>query len=233
MSAQLQVVETIPTDVQEKATAAESALGQARALSVTDETTYEEGGAFIRAMKDHKKKLNDERMELTRPLDKAKKTLMDWFNPHITNLDKAIKELDQKMVGYYREQERKRLKAEAEAAEKARKERERLEKRAAKAEEKGQEEKAEALRQEQEFVQHEPTAPAPVKQTANSTMRTTYAAQVADKLTLLEAVVDGTLSMELITVNMTALNAIARSQKDTFKVPGCRLVKDTTTVSKR
>lgn len=224
------MTDNIPVELTESAqlqiTKAEEALSRATAITVKTETDYNEAGDFIADLKSYKNALEKERKDITGPLDQAKKKIMAKFRPHVDNIDQAIRAINNKMTAYYREQETKRLKAEAEAAEKARKERERLEDRARKASEKGQEEKAEALREQQANVAAKPVAPTANKQTGSTTVVTTYKAEVFDKLSLIEAIAKGEQSMELVEINHVALNKMAAAQKDSLQVPGVRVRKE-------
>lgn len=53
-----------------------------------------------------------------------------------------------------------------------------------------------------------------------------WTAQVTDIKALCRAIADGTVSTEFVVPNATALNQMARSQKQTFNVPGCRAVRE-------
>lgn len=226
MSTPAEKITTELTDTaQQVMTQAEQALEKAQAMTVTDDEQYSVAGNLIADMKRHKTKLETERKELKAPILEAGKTIDRKFRPHLDNIDKAIKAANGKMTAYYREQEERRRKAEAEAAEKARKERERLEKRAEQAEAKGREEKADLLREQAGSVTAPVSESAP-RQTQETTIVETWHAEVFDKLSLIEAVAAGKASMEYLDVNMPALHARARAEKDTFQVPGVRAVKE-------
>lgn len=103
------------------------------------------------------KDLEAERLSQTRPIDAAKKAIMDLYSPATVACEKMVATL-KKAVGAYDAaerfkafQEQERLRKEAEEA--ARKERERLAKLAEKQIDKGQEEKAEETIQKIDQVQ--------------------------------------------------------------------------------
>jgi chromosome segregation ATPase len=92
---------------------------------------YELYGARIRDLRSAEKKLDEKRKDMTRPLDEAKRTVMDWFRAPIDRLQAARSQYEDRMREWDREQERLRREAQARAEEAARKERERLAKEAA------------------------------------------------------------------------------------------------------
>jgi formate dehydrogenase maturation protein FdhE len=56
--------------------------------------------------------------------------------------------------------------------------------------------------------------------------RETWKVEVDDVRKLCRGIADGTVSPTLVEPNMTALNGLARSLKNTFNIPGCRVVRD-------
>ena len=67
-------------------------------------------------------------------------------------------------------------------------------------------------------------APTYAKASGIST-RTLYSAEVTNIRVLCAAVAAGTASDNLVLANGPAINGLARSMKDSFRVPGCQLVK--------
>jgi chromosome segregation ATPase len=59
------------------------------------------------------------------------------------------------------------------------------------------------------------------------TPRETWSAKVVDLKELCKAIGEGKVSYMLVEPNMTALNQMARAQKQTFNVPGCKAEKNT------
>lgn len=219
-----EIVTDLTEAIKNYMTQAESAYQGATALIVTNQEQYDYAGEYIASLKKYKNDLEKDRKELVDPLNAHVKKINAKFKPHATNIDNAIATANQKMTTYFREEERKRLKLEADAAEKSRKEQERLQKRADAAREKGQEEKAEALEQSADLVVPAPVAETATRQTASTTIAKTWSAQIYDKLSLIKAIASGKASMEYVEANMTALNQAARSQKETMNVPGVRSV---------
>jgi hypothetical protein len=118
------------TELTEKAnktmTVAESECAKSVALVVSNQVEYDGAGSYIAQLKNYKKDLESERKELVDPLNAHVKKINAKFKPHATAIDSAISQINVKMTSYFRAEEQKRLKAEAAAAEKARKEQEKL-----------------------------------------------------------------------------------------------------------
>lgn len=114
---------------------------------ITAPEHYEAAGTELQRVKGVLKRLTDQRMLFTRPLDASKKAIMDFFRGPEEKLARAENCIKRAMAGYQQEQERLRIEDQRRADEAARKERERLEAQAARAQASGKTEKAEALQQ--------------------------------------------------------------------------------------
>lgn len=84
----------------------------------------------------------DERMEITRKIDAAKKAIMDLYEPKRSTLAKCIEIFDRKIIEWDDEQQRIRIEAQRKAEREAQAERDRLQKIADAAAAKGQTAKA-------------------------------------------------------------------------------------------
>jgi hypothetical protein len=80
---------SIPTDVQNMATEIAKTLGALNALEVSSEGEYREAVDALNAITSKRKTLEEKRLEITRPLDAAKKAIMDFFRAPADVLDKA------------------------------------------------------------------------------------------------------------------------------------------------
>jgi hypothetical protein len=124
------------------------------------------------------------------------------------------------MSRYATEQERKRQeeqrKINAEREEKERREREKLEKRAAAAEEKGQTEKAESLREKADMVIIPPVIVVPeVEKTVQTdagsiTQRKDIEVIITDPMKILQAVIDGRIPLSVVALNATVLKRVIK-----------------------
>lgn len=131
---------------------AQTILAVARDFKVTTTAEYSTAGEQLKQIKALATKLNDERLEMTRPLDTTKKLIMDRFREPLAFLEDAERQIKRAIGDYDAEQRRLRQEAEKAAAEAARKERERMQAEAAKAEQAAREkrEKEEAKARELE-----------------------------------------------------------------------------------
>lgn len=213
---------TLTPQAQETVDAARDALVRAReiAKNVTSPETEHEAAEALKAIKRKVKDLNDQRLQMTRPLDESKKKIMALFKTPIEALTECERRLKNGIANYQHKVEQERRQLEAQARERARKEQERLRKRAEAAAEKGQAEKAEVLEDQAEQV----AAPTLAKREAPSgvSTRVVWEAEVTDKMALIKAVAAGHAPHTLLEPNMTVLNQQARALKDAMTYPGVK-----------
>lgn len=175
------------------------------------------------------KQLDDLRMSMTRPLDEAKKRIMDLFRGPQLKLA-AAEETIKKAIGVYQTEERRKAEELRKAAEEvARKERERLAEEARQAAEAakaaaaaGDEEaaaqasmQAAVLAAEAEVVEHLAPAvvEAPVKLAGVST-RTDWDFEITD---------EAAIPREFLVVDDKKIRAYVKAMKSDAKIPGVRV----------
>jgi len=139
---------TIPEDAKKSVASVEAKAQELEAITIQDQGGYDHAGSLLVEISKQKKKISDLRLSITRPMNEAIRNTNNFFKKAESACDTAKSVVQRKMIAFKNEQERIRKQKEAELQEKQRKEAERLEKRAEKAEEKGQVEKAEALREQ-------------------------------------------------------------------------------------
>lgn len=188
--------------------------------------------------------------ELLLGIKSLRKRIAETFDPHIKRafdahraltrekadaeapLTEAERIVKDAMVAWDQEQERIRIEAQRRADEEARQrdEDERLS-RAAAMEREGNEWGDQTLVQEAEALIEAPPAPvvaAPVAKATpvvkGITYRTTYSARVIDVMALVKFVAANPSHVALLTPNLTALNAQARSLKMGMRIPGVNVV---------
>ena len=156
--------------------------------------------------------LETERKKITVPIDNAKKAVQELFNKPKKIYAEIIFVIDNKINGYLKEQERIRKEQERKMQEQAEKERLALLKKAEKAQEKGQEQKAENLK---ELAQTTiaPVIASSVPKVGGVGFRTDWYAEVVNV---------SEVPREYMEPNQTALNKIATATKGTIKIPGVR-----------
>lgn len=216
----------IPQDAKQQATQAVSLLELAEATEIVDQETFDYAGRQLQEIKRAEKDITAKRVAMTRPIDEAKKTIMDFFRGPLDALGKAESTLRRVRLAYTTEQERLRAAEEARLRELARKEAERLQARADAAEAKGKTEKAEDLRA-QAYSIPAPVVVAAQTKTEGIATRTTYSAEVTDKAALIAAVAAGQVPDVVLTVDMKVVNAQARALKDSLNYPGVKVIRST------
>lgn len=213
------VIEVKPIEtkeIKEMTTNAEQTLTTCQNLKIKGQEEYSYAGECLKQIKSKMTNLEDKRKEITRPLDVAKKAVMDLFRKPLDMLSEAERIIKKGLLTYQQEQETLRREQEKKLTEQARKEEERkrkaLEERARKAEEKGNLEKAEELREKKEEV----FVPAPVVPNQVEKIR-----GVTTKKIWKFRIVDANLiPREYLIPNEKMLGDIARATKDTLKIPG-------------
>lgn len=205
---------------------------RARALRITDGESYTRASELLLAIKALRKRAGEVHdPNIKRWLDGHRAALRDKADVEapLTEAERVVKDA---MVAYDREQDRLQREAQRKADEEARQreEQDRLE-RAAAMEREGNAfgdtalvAEAEALISEPApIVQAAPVAKATPK-VAGITYRTTYSAQVTDVVALIRFVAANPSHAALLTPNLTALNAQARSLRTALQIPGVRVI---------
>lgn len=213
------IMQIAPVDVSEARQAMQDTavmLDESTGIIVVDQKSYEDAGMFLRKVKAKSQELDSRRKLITRPLDQAKKAVMDLFRDPIDLLAKAESNLKRSMLAYTQEQERKRQEAERKAQEAARKEEEakrrKLEARADKAEAKGDTEKAESLREQAEEVHvPRPIVVPQVNRVAGISERKVWKYRIIDV---------NKIPREYMIPNEKAIGALARQTNGSIVIPG-------------
>ena len=214
--------------VETQAIAAESTgiLTAAQTFKIVNPAQYEEAGERLKAIKALSKKIDETFDPHIKRAFENHRALVAEKKTHQTPLQTAEALLKRAVLSYQVAEETKRREAEARAQEVARKEREKLEERARKAEASGKVEKAEALTIAAATV-IQPTIASTTPKLAGISTRTSYRAEVVDKLELVKAVAAGTVPLNALDANMPFLNNQARAMKETLAYPGVKVVQET------
>lgn len=217
---------TITPEAERQVEQAEALMRQAEHYAVTDAATYNMAGDELKRIKNQAKELDALRVSMTRPLDEAKKKIMDFFRRPAQLLADAESAIKRSMLTYQREEERKRREAEARAQEAARKEQERLRREAAKLEAKGKAEQAAAKIAIAESLPAAVVVAAPAPHVQGISTSTRWSAEVTDLVALARAVGAGEVPAMAIQANTTFLGQQARSLKGQLNYPGVRAVSE-------
>ena len=210
--------------------------GTIEGIDVADEETQGQVGDLVKMMQHRRRKLEDKRESLVRPLNTVVREINALFKPPRDRIDEIVQIGKTKMNRFAQAQV-------AIADEKARQERE-----AAARERREAQELADALRkkagqeaavvadvvvEEAQKKVEKAAAPAKVAVTrgreSSVIITKTWRAEVVDILDLVKAVADGKLPTHVLEPNMTALNDMARELKDEGTVNGVRIFQDVST----
>ena len=217
------VVEPISTEVAVRAQQeAPAMLKQAEAIVILNQAQYEGANNVLKIVKAKYKDLDAKRKEITKPLDQAKKAVMDLFREPLEILNKAEYSIKLMMIAYTDEQDRLRREEQrkAELAAKAEEDRKRkiLEERAKKWNAKGSTAKAEELQEQAEDVRVEAQVVAPkMEQAKGVSMSDKYSAIIIN---------ESLIPREHWILNLSGLNKIGQASKGTMKIPGVEWKKE-------
>lgn len=196
----------------------------ARELTITTHEDYDKGTDYLKEVKTRIKAVKEYWKGPKEAANAAHKELVAKEAQMLKPLQEAESIIKKAMLAYTTEVERKRREAE-EAARKAREEEvKRLEAIAAQAEAQGDEDTAEIMRDMAEEVPLGEISAAAAPTAKGVSVRTTWKARVIDPR-LVPAYFEGA---ELRTINMTALNNIAKWQNGEAKIPGVEFYQDST-----
>lgn len=202
-------------------------MARAASFEITKPQQFEASGGLLRLIKAKQKEVAATRTGITRPIDEAKKRVMGLFKPISDRLIAAESTLKAGMLTFTRAETERQREAQLELDRLAEVERKRFEQRAEKAHDKGDEAKAEVL-EEAAASTYAPAAPAPTKAAGVHT-RTIWKAQVTNKAELIKAAAEQPEVFGMyIEIDMQKLNALARSHKASFAIPGVRAVAEET-----
>ena len=198
-------------------------LAEATDFRITTASEMEASGAILQRIKGRLKDVNSLRKGITGPMDEAKRRVMDAFRPATDRLTAAEHTIKGAIQIWSQEQDRLQRAEQARLDGIAEKERARLAEDAARAEEEGDTETAEVVREEATHV-HVEQAPPAATPSGPVHIRETWKAEVTDLRALALAVGEGHHLLEFVQANMQALNAMARTQKGAMNIPGVKAV---------
>lgn len=193
-------------------------------LLITNNDDYDRGNALLKDIKGRIKQVKDYWKAPKAAAQNAHKTLVARENEMLKPLESAEGIIKKAMLAYTAAVEKARREAEEAAKREREAETRRLAEMAAKAEEQGDRDTAEFMRDMAEAVPMPDVEPIPVPGAKGVSVRTTWKARVTDPK-LVPAYFDG---MEVRTINMTALNSIAKWSNGEAKIPGVELYQDST-----
>lgn len=217
----------------ETSAASEGHLTSAKEFAVDSEAAFQVADTLQTELKISVKQLNDERMQITRPIDDFKNQFLEAAKPAIDNYTAAAKCYTDQMSVYRRQEREKAEAARREAEAVLRKERERLEAEALKREadalrlkSKAAQDKAlaeaQAARQAAAQVPETMALSAPEPQTVASNVATIWKAEVVNPVEFLQWLITRPEWMSCVQFKDAEMNRLARQMRDAIKVPGVK-----------
>lgn len=201
---------------------AQAALSVVEGMTIDSDIMYETAGEELNAIKRRAAELDEQRRKITKPLDDAKKAVMDLFRGPLEMLARAESVLKQKMLDYRNEIARRAAAEQAAREEAARIERERLEREAAQLAAAGRAEEAAVKKDIASLVV---AAPAEVvaPRVAGVAVRETWDFEVTDKSALIAFVASNPTYEAVLAVDEKALRQLVLAMKDHLPLAGVRV----------
>lgn len=209
----------------ESSEVAERALVSSRAIMITNDPQYVTVGETLKTDKKYLSFIEGERKKAVDPLNGVIKTINGWFRPARENLEKAISIKSGAMQVYDNKKAEIARIAQAKLQDEANKKAATLEERARKAAEKGNEERAEELRQQalQKAV-IVPTVNVEKVKIQGLTTRTNWSYEITDV---------NLIPREFMCPNDKLLGQLARSTKGTLSITGIKWIETEEIVGSR
>ena len=203
-------------EVAEATTQAEQMMTRYSTFQIKAQPDYDEAGELLKKIKVKAAEIEELQKGITRPLNEALKRARDLFRRPLDYLERAENSLRKVRLIWQNDQEAKRLEAESKLRELARKEEEKkrkaLEVRIEKAEEKGDTEKAELLREKQaEVFVPAPIVESQVQKTEGIGIRKMWKFRIAD---------ESLIPREYLIPDSVKIGKMVRASGGTVKIAG-------------
>ena len=224
---------TVPNEIRSLTVDASRFELAAADFEVDSEAAFQVADQIQTSLKVEAKKINDQRLEFTRPIDAIKKKWLDWFAPATEGRLKAATIYQLKMSAYRREQQANAEAARRQAEELLRREREAKEAEARRLEEKAARLKTpaavnRALAEAQEVRQVAAMMPETVAvvaaepQTVASNVATIWKADIVNPAEFLGWLITRPEWLSCVTFQTGEMNRLARQMRDAVAVPGVK-----------
>lgn len=195
------------------------------AIQIDSPEMYAMAGEELVGVKAKIKTLTDQRLTITRPMDAAKKAVMDLFKGPISKLENAESVLKRGMLAYDAEQRRIAAAAQAQAEKEAAAARAVLQQQAEEAAREGDDVMAMTLAATAEMVTAQPEQPVAAPAAKGVATTTRWTAEVTDKLEYIKHVLAARPDLiDTVQIDMKPLNQLAVALKDKFNIPGAKAV---------
>lgn len=191
---------------------------QLQEFKVTNQDEYNTAGDYLKSVKNATKQLEDLRMSMTRPLDEAKKRIMDLFRKTLDVLTNAENTLKRGILVYQQEQERIRRQQEAKLQAEAEKKRQEALKKAEQARTEGKDVKAEKY-EEKAAQTVAPILASNVEKVSGISTKKIWKFEVIDEMSI---------PREYLIPDLTKIGKIVRAAGETIKIAGIRIYAEET-----
>jgi hypothetical protein len=177
------------------------------------------GAEILKTIKAKKKEIEDKRISITAPMDKAKKLVMDFFRKPIELLDNAEREIKNKILKYQIEQKRIADEKQAELQAIADKQAKKLRKQAELAGMKGNFIKSDTLKRQAENISIVPSVTANIPQVSGVSSRKIWKFEIVD-INLIPRV--------YMIPDEVKIGRMVRSTEGSVPMPGIRIYSEDT-----
>lgn len=208
-----------------------SVTEQVSRVEIKDDDDFAKGGTFIKAVRNLKKEIDDERKLLVDPLNDEVKLINARFKERTGVIDSAVATVQPKLDAYLREKEKARQLAIAE--ERAKREAEALAN-ATQLEAQGATQAADlALQQGMQKTAAEKQKLGATSEYGVTTSATeTWSGEEADVIEILKAVINGDLPLATVSISKAQLNTFAREKKQEGVFCGVKIVRQLKAVAR-
>lgn len=199
------------------------------ALVVNDAESHAEAQVMLQSIKKIRAKVDDLFKEPTKLAYQTHRSFVAASKKLTDPLDSARKALIGKVVAY-EEIEAKRAQEEADrlAEEQRKRDEEAAIAAAVEAESDGDSELADEILEEQELAPEPVVIPAPRVSTVSGISSTTrYSAECVNMLELITHIVEHPEHIEAVRINQTYINQLARAQRNNLRLPGVKVLSET------
>jgi hypothetical protein len=193
-----------------------------RELVIDSADMYQVASQEYSALGSAIKKIDEERMDLTRPLDELKKTIMGKYTPARNEFELERTALGLKLTNYANNQKRIAAEAQAKADEEARVQAKLLRDQAEKLAQKGKSEQAEAKLEQAAIVQATPRPVAPALPSGGPVLKKTWRYTLTGLAEFLTWLAGHEEYYSWVELADDKINAHARSTEGRAKIPGLR-----------
>lgn len=205
---------------------ADTAKSNAEILAVYDEESLQLATAEMNKLGARVKELEKLRKAITKPIDDAKKKVMDLFKPAVARYTEGIDIIKHGIKEYVDEEERKAAQLRIEAEKKAAEQRAELEAKAQAADAAGAADVAEAMRESAAMLVADPAVQKPAKVAGMST-RKVWKATVTDLSAFLKYAAEHPEIQGCVEVNAAAIARFITATGGTASIPGVEAHQET------